>query len=456
MTSGQRTIDLRALIDDRPFSPYQWLILALCFLCVFIDGFDTQSVGFIAPALVQTFQVKRESLGPVLSAALLGLAIGALVSGPVADRIGRKGVLVGAVALFGLFSIASAFATSIGELTWMRLATGLGLGAAMPNAATLMAEYCPQRRRSLLVTLMFCGFTFGAALGGFIAAWLTPAFGWRSVFVVGGAAPLVLAVALAACLPESVRFMAVRGRPATRIAAILRRVVPGAAQELDGAVAFTTSDAGQADANPVRTITRAPLLFGTLMLWAVYFCGLMVIFLFTSWLPTLLRDAGFSLPAAANITALFQLGGTVGGILVAWAMDRFAPHKALGLYYLAAAACIFAVSQSLHSVLWLSLTVLGAGFFTSGAQTAMSALGAAFYPTTVRATGVSWMLGIGRTGAIVGAYVGGPLLALGWGFSAIFMALAVPAVLAGCAVAMKGLHYGDRMEPRPAAEPVKA
>ena len=441
MTTTSRTIDLRTFIDERPFSPYQWLILGLCFLIVFIDGFDTSAMGFVAPALVKSWGVAPKSLGPVLSAALVGLCVGALTSGPLADRFGRKVVLITSVVLFALGSLASALSDSITTLTILRVVTGFGLGAAMPNSTTLMAEYCPERRRSVLVTVMFCGFTFGAALGGFIAAALIPAFGWPSVFIAGGVAPLVLALVLLVLLPESTRFMVVKGFAKEKVATILKRISPKDAAELDAAAGFTVPEQKLKVSNPIKTILSPPLLLGTLCLWLVYFGGLMVVFLLTSWLPTLLRTAGFSLQASANVTALFQLGGTAGALLVAWIMGKWAPHKALVVSYILAAIFIFAVSQSLHSVVLLSIAVLGAGFFTSGAQTPMSALGAAFYPTQVRATGVSWMLGIGRVGAIIGAYIGGPMLAAGWGFTAIFTALAVPALLAAFAVGMKGWIY---------------
>jgi len=199
-------LDVQDFIDQQRFSPYQWLILALCFLIVAADGFDTAAAGFVAPALAKDWGLTWVQLGPVLSAALIGSVVGALVAGPLADQIGRKRVLVGSVFTFGALSLASVQASSIDALTLFRLGCGIGLGAAMPNATTMISEYVPTKHRGLLVNVMFCGFTIGASAGGFAAALLIPEFGWRSVFIAGGVAPLLLAVVLHAltCIRLSV------------------------------------------------------------------------------------------------------------------------------------------------------------------------------------------------------------------------------------------------------------
>jgi AAHS family 4-hydroxybenzoate transporter-like MFS transporter len=192
MPGPSRTLDVQQFIDERRFSPYQWFVLILCFLIVATDGFDTAAIGFVAPSLAQEWHATKAALSPVMSAALVGLAIGAFAAGPLADRIGRKKVLVGSVLVFGALSIACAFAGSVTELAVLRLLTGIGLGAAMPNATTLTSEYAPARKRSFLVNTMFCGFTVGASAGGLVAAALIPQYGWRSVFVAGGLMPIVL------------------------------------------------------------------------------------------------------------------------------------------------------------------------------------------------------------------------------------------------------------------------
>src|SRR3712207_1324313 len=222
-------VDVQGFLNEHPFSPFQWRIFALCFCVVLLDGFDTAAIGYIAPSLLTEWGVERPALAPVLSAALFGLSAGALAAGPLADRFGRKAVLAASVLLIGAACLASAFSGGLTELTVWRFVTGLGLGAAMPNAVTLMSEYCPDARRATLTNAMFCGFPLGAAFGGFLAAWMIPQFGWRSVLVLGGVVPLALSLLLLLLLPESVRYMVATGAPPERVRAVLRRIGPAAA-----------------------------------------------------------------------------------------------------------------------------------------------------------------------------------------------------------------------------------
>lgn len=430
------TLDVQALINTHALSRYQWRVVLLCFLIVFLDGLDTAAMGFIAPALSQEWGIDRASLGPVMSAALIGMVFGALGSGPLADRFGRKGVLVVAVFVFGLFSLLSAYSSNIDQLLVLRLLTGLGLGAAMPNATTLLSEYTPERLKSLLVTSMFCGFNLGMACGGFVSAKMIPVLGWHSLLMLGGILPLVLAVVLLFWLPESARFLVVRRRSVESIRKVLAPIAP---QEVAQASGFSVPEqSGVQSRNVLKAIFSGTYSAGTLLLWLTYFMGLVIVYLLTSWLPTLMRDSGASMEQSAFIGALFQFGGVLSAVGVGWAMDRFNPHKVIGCAYLLAGVFAWLVGQSLGNVAVLATLVLLAGMCINGAQSAMPSLAARFYPTQVRATGVSWMLGIGRFGAILGAWAGATLLGLGWNFEQVLTALVVPAALATLAVLIKG------------------
>ncbi|MFV3306929.1 MFS transporter [Pseudomonas sp. NY15181] len=431
------TLDVQSFINAQPLSLYQCRIVLLCFLIVFLDGLDTAAMGFIAPALTQEWGIDRASLGPVMSAALIGMVFGALGSGPLADRFGRKGVLVVAVFLFGLFSLISAFSANLDQLLVLRLLTGIGLGAAMPNATTLLSEYTPERLKSLLVTSMFCGFNLGMASGGFVSAKLIPAYGWHSLLLLGGVLPLVLAVVLLVWLPESARFLVVRNRGADKVKRVLAPIAPA---EVVSARDFSIPEQKTVQSrNVFKVIFSGTYSAGTLLLWLTYFMGLVIVYLLTSWLPTLMRDAGASMEQAAFIGALFQLGGVLSSVAVGWAMDRFNPHKVIGIFYCLAGVFAYCVGQSLGTVTLLATLVLAAGMCVNGAQSAMPSLAARFYPTQGRATGVSWMLGIGRFGAILGAWIGATLLGLGWNFEQVLTALIVPAAIATAAVVIKGL-----------------
>lgn len=431
------TLDVQRFINAQPLSAYQWRVVLLCFLIVFLDGLDTAAMGFIAPALTQEWGIDRASLGPVMSAALIGMVFGALGSGPLADRFGRKLVLVGAVFLFGLFSLFSAFSANVDQLLVLRFLTGLGLGAAMPNATTLLSEYTPERLKSLLVTSMFCGFNLGMAGGGFVSAKLIPAFGWHSLLLIGGLLPLLLTLVLLLWLPESARYLVVRNKGDERVRRVLAPIAPSEVAVVSG---FSVPEQQTVQSrNVFRVIFSGTYSAGTLLLWLTYFMGLVIVYLLTSWLPTLLRDSGASLEQAASIGALFQLGGVLSAVGVGWAMDRFDPHRVIGVFYLLAGVFAWLVGQSLGQMTLLATLVLVAGMCINGAQSAMPSLAARFYPTQGRATGVSWMLGIGRFGAILGAWIGATLLGLGWNFEQVLTALVLPAALATAAVLVKGL-----------------
>ena len=433
-----RHIDVQRFLDESRFSPYQWLILFLCFLVVAVDGLDTAVMGFIAPALVTEWGISKAALAPVMSAALFGLAIGALTAGPMADKHGRKTVIVVSTLVFGIASACSATAWSLWSLTGFRFITGLGLGAAMPNTVTLMTEYAPQRKRALLSTLMFCGFALGSASAGFVASSVIPMFGWRSLLGLGGMLPVALAAVLVLALPESVRFLAWKGNSSMKIASILGRIAPLPAGEV---LTFDLAEeAGKHSSSSVRSLFTEGNAPGTLFLWVTYFMGLIVVYLLTGWLPTLMKEAGVPMSQDAVITGMFMLGSTFGTVSMGWLIDRINSHAVMGFFYGCAAAAVISIALNPGDVALLRILVFAAGF-AMGAQTTMPIVAAQFYQTHCRATGVSWMLGIGRFGGILGASMGGVLMTLGWDFRTIFLGLAIPVILAACAISLKGIYY---------------
>ncbi|WP_445115825.1 MFS transporter [Acinetobacter sp. WZC-1] len=433
------SLDAQAIINDAPLSKYQWVIAIICFLIVFFDGVDTAAMGFIAPALAEDWGIDRSQLGPVMSAALGGMIIGALVSGPTADRFGRKGVLIISMLIFGGFTLASAYASNLDTLVILRFLTGIGLGAAMPNAATLFSEYCPGRIRSLLVTCMFCGYNLGMATGGFVSSWLIPAFGWHSLFLLGGWAPLILMLLVIFYLPESYRFLIVKGHQHEKVQKILKRIAP---EKIQGVHEFHVPEEkieGTDKKNVFGLMFSQKYAKGTLLLWFTYFMGLVVIYLLTSWLPTLMRETGASLERAAFIGGLFQLGGVLSALFIGWAMDRFNPNRIIAGFYFMTGIFAVIVGQSLSNPTLLAVFILCAGMAANGAQSSMPVLSARFYPTQCRATGVAWMTGIGRFGAVFGAWIGAVLLGNNWSFTAILSLLLIPATAAAIAIFIKSI-----------------
>jgi AAHS family 4-hydroxybenzoate transporter-like MFS transporter len=427
-------VDVRAFLDEHRFSSFQWIVFCLCFVVVLLDGFDTAAIGFVAPSLLREWSIEKSALGPVLSAALFGLAAGAVVAGPLADRFGRKFMLVISVLVFGIACLGSAFSADLRQLTLLRFVTGLGLGAAMPNAVTMMSEYCPQRLRATMTNTMFCGFPLGAASGGFVAAWMIPHWGWRSVLLLGGAAPLLLTVLLLLLLPESVRYMVAHGHPAERIRRVLNRISKSAVAA-QSFVIVEPEHAGKANSS-IGVILSPALRVGSVMLWLTYFMGLVIFYALINWMPILFKDAGLAPQRATLISALFPLGG-IGAILFGWLMDRFNPNLIIAVGYTLTAASIFAIGQVTGNIGRLVVVVFLAGALMNTAQSSMPALAAAFYPTQGRATGIAWMLGIGRFGGIAGSFLVAELTARHLTMSQIFAVVAVPGVVAALALLVK-------------------
>lgn len=430
-----RPLDVQAFLDEQPFSGFQRVIFALCFFIMLLDGFDTAAIGYIAPSLLKEWGLTKPALAPVLSAALFGLAAGGLMAGPLADRFGRKRVITLSVLIFGLGCLASAMVGDLQGLVIMRFVTGLGLGSAMPNAVTLMSEYVPSSRRAIITNAMFCGFPLGAACGGFLAAWMIPLWGWRSVLLLGGVAPLVLTVVLLARLPESVRYMVAHHYPVERIRAVLVRIAAKAGE----ATAFVLNETKAANDNGRKGLSMVlsrGYLVGTLMLWAAYFMGLVIFYSLINWMPVLFKDAGLGPKDATLISALFPLGG-IGAIFSGALMDRFNANRVVAACFGLTAFAIFAIGQTAGNVALLVTVVFAAGVFMNTAQSSMGALAAGFYPTAGRATGVSWMLGIGRFGGIAGSFLLAELAARQLSFSSIFAVVSMAATLGAFALLIK-------------------
>ena len=433
--AAPRVIDVQALIDAEPVSSLQKRLLFLCFLVIAIDGFDTAIIGFIAPVVRAEWRLAVAQLGPLFASGLFGLMLGAFSVGPLADRYGRKTMLVASMIVFGAASLMSSYSGGLTAMTALRFLTGLGLGGAMPMTITLASEFCPAARRSSLVTLMFCGFTLGSAMAGLVAARVLPDFGWRVLLVGGGLAPLVLAPVLMMLLPESVRFLVTKRAAPERIAAVLGRISPAA--DLQDA---TFVDTTPSSTSPVAQLFRGGLLKGTLLLWLAFFMSLLVVYLMTNWMPTLLQQAsGASIADAAFTGAMYQVGGTLGAILVGRCMDHFEPHRVLFASYLMGAAFIVLISLWTDTRALMTLAVFAAGACISGGQVGGNALSAAFYPTPYRATGVAWANGVGRGGSIVGSLLGGVLLGVGWPATTVYAMVAIPAVVAALALGTLGL-----------------
>ncbi|RQS22480.1 3-(3-hydroxy-phenyl)propionate transporter MhpT [Burkholderia sp. Bp8998] len=355
--------------------------LALCFAVALLEGLDLQSVGVAAPRMAHEFGLSVSQMGLAFSAGTFGLLPGAMLGGWLADRIGRKHVLIASVCLFGLLSIATAQVSSFAMLVAVRALTGLGLGGAMPNLIALSSEAVDARSRSSAVAVMYCGIPFGGVIASLIGVLLAGDAEWRHIFYVGGVGPLLLAPLLLALLPESRVFLDVSASGAAR---------PGVAQTLFGGS---------------RTGT-------TLALWLSYFCTLIVLYFLLNWLPSLMAAKGLARSQAGIVQIFFNIGSGLGVLGIGMSMDRLRPSRVVGGMYAGIVLSLAALAIA-PGLLWLSAAAFAAGMFVVGGQSVLYALAAIYYPTAMRGTGVGSAVAVGRLGSVVGPLAAAELLAMG-------------------------------------------
>jgi AAHS family 4-hydroxybenzoate transporter-like MFS transporter len=425
--------DVRALIDDRPLSAFQVRVLVLVGCLVFMDGFDVQMIGFVAPALLRTWHLSADALGPIFAAGLVGMLFGSTSLGLLADRIGRRPVLIGATFFVALCVMGTAATQSVTQMLLLRFFTGLGLGGVLGNAVTLASEYCPSARRASLLMGISCGFTAGAILGGVLAAILIPRTGWQSVFVVGGLLPLGAALLLIRGLPESLQLLLLRDGRREKIEYWLRRLAPEAVLTPKALIQFREPAVNASVIDLFRGALAAP----TILLWLASFANLLNLFFLSNWLPTLATRMGFSNSQGVLLGTTLQAGGILGALLLGRLIDRFGFYRVLTPSFLIGAGMIALVGRANIPVALECAVILIAGMSIVGGQPGINALATSIYPTPLRATGVGWCLGIGREGSIVGPLAAAALIARHFTNEMLFMFAAIPAVLS--ALVMLGM-----------------
>jgi MFS transporter, AAHS family, 4-hydroxybenzoate transporter len=432
------TVNIGRLLDERPINGFQKFVVFLCALVALLDGFDTQSIGFAAPALAGALHLAPGAIGTVFSAGLLGAMLGAAIFGAVCDRFGRKRPLIFATLLFAAFSLATIWVDAAWQLVACRFLAGLGLGGATPSFIALASEFVATRRRSVTVAVLWAGFPLGGMIGGFSSSWLIPNFGWHAVFVVGGILPLLVAAVLAVWLPDSLRFLIAHRDDQAQAVAIMRRLAP------DLPPATYEVDEEQITGTSVAALFRNGRAATTLLLWVPFFLVFMMLAVIVLWTPSLMRQMGLTAATGAMLIGANNLGSVFGTASAGALLDRYSPYPVLAVAYVLGGLCLVPIGwlsgdPGLMAVcLILNGVCLGAG----GGGTIV--LAARTYPTLMRSTGVGWGMAMGRFGQVVGPFVAGAMVADGLTARAIFISLFVASIIASIAVMLLKLATAAR------------
>ncbi|MGA9873953.1 MAG: MFS transporter [Rhodococcus sp. (in: high G+C Gram-positive bacteria)] len=428
-SAGEIVIRADQVIEKQPVGRFHRALLAMAGAVMFLDGFDTQAISFVAPALAAEWGVSKSALGPIFSAAIAGLMVGYLCLSPFARRLGHRRMVIACTFLFGVLTLACALASNPTQLIALRFCTGAGLGAAIPSLVALTSEFAPARRRSSSVMFIYCWLALGFVAAGIVSGFVIPTLGWRYMFVIGGVTPLVLTLLLVKFFPESPQFLLSRGRNQDALQ-VLRRldptVDPSARIEITAATADTASPG-------IFTVVRGRWLPNTLLLWTAFVGNLAVFYAIQSWLPTIISTLGGTPTVMIASTVLTTVGGVAAALFIGPLMDRYNPFRTLGYVYLAGTGLVVLLGVALTDVATAALLVIAflTGMAVTGGQMSLAALATVLYPVNLRSVGVGWGLGIGRLGGIAGPLIVGSALAADLGERDVFVILSF-FLLAAC------------------------
>jgi AAHS family 4-hydroxybenzoate transporter-like MFS transporter len=420
--SEQTGIYIEDLLDHPQARWFQIRLLVLLALFMFFEGYDMQVLSFVAPVIIKEWHSNKAAFGGVFGGTMAGFMFGAMVVGNFGDYVGRARMIIGGCLSFGVFTVLSAYATNLTELLYWRVPAGIGLGCAVPNAIVLLSEYWPARARATSVTLIYVGYTIGAALGGVIAAYIIPIYGWQSVFILGGVAPLATVVLLLIMLPESIKFLILRAKNPQAVKKILKRLRPD--------LNFDSMPKIILGEEPKKGIPVGELFMGgralaTSMLWLAGICSTLTLHFLTSWLPVVIESEGVPLGHAIITTSVLQTSGAIGGIIAGRILDRYG-LVALSSFVGISIPCLFLLAHIAGVEILTMAFVGGCGLSIIGGFTIVLALGGLIYPAEMSSSGSGWTYGVARLGAIIGPTLGGILLSYGLTAKTLFQLAMVP------------------------------
>jgi MFS transporter, AAHS family, 4-hydroxybenzoate transporter len=402
--ADQPIVQVSRLLDERGLSPFHVKLLAWAALVAMVDGYDIGAIAVAAPELVKDWHVERAALGPALSASLIGILLGSALLGFVGDRYGRKIAMASSLVVFGIFTWIAAYAASLEQMFWLRLVAGIGLGGIIPNVVAINAESAPRKLRGTLSLIAVAFVPLGGCIPGIVGALLVPTYDWPVLFLIGGIAPLVIAGALMIWAPESIKYMALHESGRARMERAIEAIRPG--YPVPPNARFVIEDERQFSGFNPLYLFRDGLALITPLLWLLFALNLMGFYFLQSWTPTLLRAANLPPATAALSATSIQLGGFVGSVLLCGWINRHG-FSAVALLLVLAVPTVGAIGYAgATSQTALLVATFLAGFCVLGVQSGINVCGALVYPTSLRANGSGWELGIGRFGSFVGPLAG--------------------------------------------------
>jgi AAHS family 4-hydroxybenzoate transporter-like MFS transporter len=435
-------VDVSRIIDEQRIGSFNLRLLAFSFLVMMTDGYDIGAAAYAGPALIKEWGLERAALSPLFSAGLVAGLFGPLLFGYLSDRYGRKRVIVGGAVFFGIFTLASVWAHSLDTLIYLRFIAGLGISGTLPIVVALNNEFAPARFRATLIVVMFMGVTFGGGLPGLVAARYMSTHGWQILFWIGGLAPIVAGILVAFALPESIKFLSLRPERRAELVKLLARLRPSLL--IAAGSQFHIGGETNLARFSFRSLFAGSLAWITPLFWISSAVNLMVFYFVNQWTPVILTGTGVSVERAAIATALFQFGGTLGGLAIMRPLDRYGFLPVPILFGLAIPIVASIGAPGLPEPAVMAL-ITAAGFCLLGLQFGNIACESQVYPTFVRSWGVGSCFAAGRVGSVLGPLIGGMLIGTHMPMRNLFYIVSIPLGIGLLAAIALTPRYRTRM-----------
>jgi AAHS family 4-hydroxybenzoate transporter-like MFS transporter len=417
-------INVSRLVDTSKLRPFHFWLTFWCLLAMMADGFDLLNASIAGPALIKEWNISRAALGPVFSASLVGFFFGAPLFGYLGDRFGRKQTIIISLVFLGLSTFVCAFAANLQELLWLRFLSGVGLGGVIPNVIALNSEFAPKKLRATFLVVISMGISLGGSIPGIVGVTLMPTYGWPVIFIIGGIVPLAVGLLMIFAVPESIKFLVLRGGRDEAVRRLVHRIDPDIAVAPGSSFVLDPGEGNTKTRGSMTGLFRDGWAVVTVLVWLIFILNLMANNLLNAWLPMIVQTGGHSAEQGAYAGTLYQLGGSFGGLLIGIFIDRLGLKVLAVMFVIAVPVVAFTGTPGLSDALLFVMAFLS-GCVVTGMQNALNASAGLIYPTSLRANGVGYALGVGRVGSVAGPLLGSLLARMEMPTSTYFYVTAI-------------------------------